>query len=78
MRIWGSILQGNCSPILELDVRLLNHPNRIYITQVMVPGSLCSRKVMCLIMVFQEFVVCLENVFEMSFVPHLAFHIGTG
>ena len=26
---------------------------------------------MCLIMVFQEFVVCLENVFEMNFVPHL-------
>ena len=26
---------------------------------------------MRLIMVFQEFVVCLENVFEMSFVSHL-------
>ena len=37
----------------------------------MVSGSLCSRKVICSTMVFQEFVVCLENVFEMSFVPHL-------
>ena len=71
MRILGSILQGNCSPILELDVRLSNHSNRTSITQVMVPGSLCSRKVKCLIMGYQEFVVCLENVFEMSFVPHL-------
>ena len=36
MRIWSSILQGNCSSILEIDVRLLNHPNRTSITQVMV------------------------------------------
>ena len=35
-RIWSTILQGNCIPIEELDVRLLNHKNWTYITQVMV------------------------------------------
>ena len=36
MRIWTSILQGTCSYILELDVRLLNHPNWTSITQIIV------------------------------------------
>ena len=25
---WTSCLHGNCSCIIEIDVRLLNHPNR--------------------------------------------------
>ena len=33
------ILQGNCSSISELDVRLLNHQNRTSIAQVMVHFS---------------------------------------
>ena len=36
MRIWTSISQGNCSSIRKIDVRLLNHPNRIVISQFMV------------------------------------------
>ena len=36
MRIWTSILQINCSSILEIDVWVLNHQNRTSITQVMV------------------------------------------
>ena len=36
VRIWTNILQGNYSSIWELDIRLLNHPNQNYITQVMV------------------------------------------
>ena len=45
MRIWTSILQGNCSSIRELDVRLLNNPNRTSISQVMVrfPGLIQLR-----------------------------------
>ena len=35
-RIWTSNLQGNGIPIYELDVRILNHPNRTSRTQVMV------------------------------------------
>ena len=34
--IWTRILQVNCISIRELDVRLLNHPNWTFITQVMV------------------------------------------
>ena len=34
--LWTIILQENCISILELDVRLLNHPNRTSITQAMV------------------------------------------
>ena len=36
-----SILQGNCIPIYEIDVRILNHPNWTSIAQVMVrfPGT---------------------------------------
>ena len=36
---WTSVPNGNCSYISELDVRLLNHPNWISITQVMVRFS---------------------------------------
>ena len=39
VRIWTSILQGNCSSIREIDVRIFNHPNRTSITQVMVRFS---------------------------------------
>ena len=50
MRIWTNILQGNYSSILELDVRLLNHPNRTCTTQVMVhlPRLLQLRLFNCL------------------------------
>ena len=36
VRIWTSIIQGNGISIIELDVILLNNPNRTSITQVMV------------------------------------------
>ena len=39
VRIWTSIHQGNCSSILGIYVRLLNHPNQTSITQVMVHFS---------------------------------------
>ena len=39
MRIWTSILQGNCRSIGEFDVRILNHLNWASITQVMVHFS---------------------------------------
>ena len=35
-RIWTCILQGNCSSIFEIEVRLLNHPNWTSISHVMV------------------------------------------
>ena len=34
--IWQCVPQVNCSHISELDVRLLNYPNRTSIAQVMV------------------------------------------
>ena len=45
VRIWTSILQGNCISILKFDVRILNHLNRTSIMQVMVsfPGLLQLR-----------------------------------
>ena len=37
--IWTSVLHGNCNFNCELDVKLLNHPNWIFIAHVMVHFS---------------------------------------
>ena len=39
--IWSCVFHVNCSHISELDVRLLNYPNRTSIAQVIVclPGT---------------------------------------
>ena len=51
VRIWTSILQGNCSSILEIDVRLLNHQNQTSITQIMVCFQDCDSLVCLMVCV---------------------------
>ena len=48
--IWARVLHRSCSFICELDVRILNHPNRTFTTQVMVhfPGLPQLRLFICL------------------------------
>ena len=69
MRIWTSILQGTCSSILELDVRLLNHPNWTSITQFIVcfPRLLQIRLIMIVSKFLPQLVYdCSISLLELS------------